>query len=216
MPRSPEGWVFLAGIALAFAAICALAVTALWSGPYSQLLAAVAATNVIFGRIAAMSFGFAMGLRDATVILVNALIETLLILLLYPLLALSWQRLVEVRGLGRYLQTVRNTAERHQEKIRRYGIAGLFLFVWSPFWMTGPVVGCAIGILLGLPMWVVLSVVLTGTYVAILGWALAMRGLHEQAEQLGAVGPFLLLGTLLALFLLGYLLRARARRQRRN
>ena len=30
-------------------------------------------------------------------------------------------------------------------KLRKFGIAGLFVFVFAPFWMTGPVVGAIIG-----------------------------------------------------------------------
>jgi uncharacterized membrane protein len=213
--RGPEGRVLLAGIALSLAVVMALGVSALWSAGYSQLLAAVIATNLVFGRVAAMSLGYAMGLNHLTVILANLVVETLLVLVFYPLFVLSWRHLVELKTLRPYLNAIREAAERHREGIRRYGIIGLFLFVWSPFWMTGPVVGSVIGFLLGLSLRVTLVVVLAGTSVAIFGWSLAIGALHEQAARVSALGSLMLLALLVPVAATGYLLRRWARRSGR-
>ncbi len=211
--RQPEGLVLLTGIGLSLAAVSSLAVIAVWSPAYSQLLAAVTATNLVFGRAAAISLGYATGLDDVTVVLVNLLIETLLVLVFYPLFVFSWRQLFELKRLRRYMSAVRDAAERHREKIRRYGIIGLFLFVWSPLWMTGPVVGCAIGFLLGLHLRVTLSVVLGGTFVAMIGWAVVMRELSEQAARLSAVGPLILFAVVALIVAGAYLLRGRTRKR---
>jgi uncharacterized membrane protein len=209
--RQPEGLVLLTGMGLLLAAVTALAVIAVWSPGYSQLLAAVTATNLVFGRAAAISLGYAMGLDDGTVVLVNLLIETILVLVFYPLFVFSWRQLFELKRLHRYMGAVRDAAERHHETIRRYGIIGLFLFVWSPLWMTGPVVGCAIGFLLGLHMRVTLPVVFAGTLVAMIGWAVIMRELSEQAARLSAVGPLVLVAVAALIVAAAYLLRGRTR-----
>ncbi len=211
--RQPEGLVLLTGIGLSLAAVSSLAVIAVWSPAYSQLLAAVTATNLVFGRAAAISLGCATGLDDVTVVLVNLLIEALLVLVFYPLFVFSWRQLFELKRLRRYMSAVRDAAERHREKIRRYGIIGLFLFVWSPLWMTGPVVGCAIGFLLGLHIRVTLSVVLGGTFVAMIGWAVVMRELSEQAARLSAVGPLILFAVVALIVAGAYLLRGRTRKR---
>ncbi len=205
--------MLLTGIGLSLAAVTSLAVTAVGSPAYSQLLAAVTATNLVFGRAAAISLGYAVGLDDVTVVLVNLLIETLLVLVFYPLFVFSWRQLFELKRLRRYMSAVRDAAERHREKIRRYGIIGLFLFVWSPLWMTGPVVGCAIGFLLGLHIRVTLSVVLGGTFVAMIAWAVVMRELNEQAARLSAVGPLVLFTVVVLIVAAAYLLRGRARKR---
>ena len=72
---------------------------------------------------------------------------------------------------------IHKAADAHKETVRKYGIAGLFLFVWFPFWMTGPVVGCVIGFMIGLRIRLNLSIVLAGTYMAIIGWAVFLRDL---------------------------------------
>ncbi len=214
--RQPEGLVLLTGIGLSIAALTSLAVIAVWSPAYSQLLAAVTATNLVFGRAAAISLGYAMGLDDVTVVLVNLLIETLLVLVFYPLFVFSWRQLFELKRLRRYMSAVRDAAERHKEKIRRYGIIGLFLFVWSPLWMTGPVVGCAIGFLPGLHIRVTLSVVLGGTFVAMIGWAVVMRELSEQAARLSAFGPLILFAVVVLIVAAAYFIRGRTRKRSGN
>jgi hypothetical protein len=56
-------------------------------------------------------------------------------------------------------------------------------------------------------MRVTLGVVLAGTYVAILGWALAMRQLHDQVAGFSPFGPLALFAFLVAIIAGGYLLR---------
>ena len=207
--RTPEGAVLLAGLSLSLGLAAALVLTALWSAKAAQLLAGLVATNLVFGRVAAMSLGYATGLDVFTVVLANALIETILVLLFYPLFLFSWRQLLDVRRFGSYLRAVRASAERHKETISRYGLLGLFLFVWSPLWMTGPVVGCAIGILLGMAMRVTLSVVLAGTYVAILGWALIILHLHEQVARASSLAPLMVLVAVVIMTAAAYWLRHR-------
>ncbi|EGV15929.1 small multi-drug export protein [Thiocapsa marina] len=214
--RTSEGLVLLAALCLSLAVLAALAVAAVWSPGYGQLLAAVIATNLVFGRVTAMSLGYATGLDDLTVVLANLLVETILVLIFYPLFVFSWRGLLEVKTLRPYLHKVKETAERHHGTIRRYGLIGLFIFVWSPIWMTGPVVGCAIGVLLGLSMRVTLGVVLAGTYVAILAWALAMRQLHDQVAGFSPFGPLGLFAALVVIIAGGYLLRRLVRRRPRT
>ncbi|NCC37608.1 MAG: hypothetical protein EOM24_37205, partial [Chloroflexia bacterium] len=190
-----------------------LVVSSLWSVDAAQWLAALIASNLVFGRVASMSLGYAIGLDTFAVVLVNALVETILVLVFYPLFLFSWRQLVEVRGFGSYLHAVRMSAEQHQDKIRRYGLIGLFVFVWSPIWMTGPVVGCAIGILLGLSMRVTLSVVLAGTCVAMVAWGLAMQHLHDQVSRLSSFGPLAVLAVLAVVAVVAYWLGHRARKR---
>jgi len=113
---TPEGRLLITGVGLSLAAIATLAVGTLWSAAYTQLVVAVIATNVVFGRVTAISLGYAMGLGDRMVVLANVLVETLLVLLFYPLFVFSLRQLVEVQVLRPYLTTVREAAERHREK----------------------------------------------------------------------------------------------------
>ncbi len=204
--RSEEGRVLAAGLVLALGGIGALALSWLWSPTLSQVLVAIAAMNILFGRAAGLSFGYAAGLDHGVVVPVNMIVETILVLLFYPLFVFSWRHLVEIRGLTKLIKRTTTAAEANREKIRKYGMIGLLAFVWLPFWMTGPVVGCAIGFLLGLRTWLTLTVVLAGTYLAIGGWALVLRELHVRAAEYSVFGPMALLALIILIAVVGYLL----------
>lgn len=207
--RTPEGRILLMGVVLALVGVVVMVSVSYWSMPTSRMIGAMSFANIIFGRAVSMSVGYANGYGHALVVPVNIWTETVLVLLFYPVFVLSMRKLVKFPRLGGFIERVHATAERHHDKVRRYGIFGLLVFVGIPFWMTGPVVGCAIGYLIGLPSWLTLTVVLIGTYIAISGWAVLLFSLHTHAAGLGAWVPMLIIGIAIALTLAGYILNRR-------
>jgi uncharacterized membrane protein len=145
LTSSPEGRLLLLGVALAFIFTFWLGVKLLSSPEESQILIGMTATEVMFGRAAAMAFGYSLDLGHSTVIPICMIIETILVFIFYPLFVFSWQHLLVIKWLKNTIERIHKAAEVHKSKIQRYGIIGLFVFVWFPFWMTGPVVGCVIG-----------------------------------------------------------------------
>jgi uncharacterized membrane protein len=180
MVGSPEGHVLTIGIAMTLLYILWLAFQLFINPDDFQILLGMTASEVVFGRIACMGIGYSMDISHARVILISIVLETILVLVFYPLFVFIWLQLLEIKWLKRVSDHTYKAAERHKDKVRKYGIIGLFMFVWLPFWMTGPVVGCMIGYLLGMRIWVNLITVLTGTYVAILGWAYLLHNLHQH------------------------------------
>jgi uncharacterized membrane protein len=177
---SSEGRILLIGVALAFAYIFWLGVTLLLSPEKFQVLIGMTAMDIMFGRAAAMAFGYSLKLSHAKVIPISMIIETILVLIVYPLFVFSWRHLLVVKGLKKLFEHIGKSAEAHKDKVQKYGVIGLLAFVWFPFWMTGPVVGCVIGFLLGLRAWLNITVVLSGTYLAIVAWALFLRRFHDS------------------------------------
>lgn len=214
MFASREGHVLIAGIAGALLYTLWLAIQLVLSIDTFQTLIGMTATEVVFGRIACMAFGFSMGLGMIEVILISMALETILVLLFYPLFVFSWRQLLVLKWLRKISDRTRRSAERHKDQVRKYGIVGLFMFVWLPFWMTGPVVGCMIGYLLGLRVWVNLATVLAGTYVAILGWAFLLYQLHQKTISYSSYG-IVIAAALIAAGLLAWSLRQRFSRRLR-
>jgi hypothetical protein len=93
--------------------------------------------------------------------------------------------------------------------VRKFGIAGLFVFVFLPFWMTGPVVGAIIGFLIGLRAWVNMGVVLVATYVAIGVWALLLNELSAWAATVNRFAPYALFLAIVLIAVAMYLLHRR-------
>lgn len=204
--NTAEGRILISGLILGLLYVAALACSFLISQKTFQVLTAMTATHVLFGRAAAMSFGYTMDLEHATVVPVNLIIETIMVLLFYPLFVLSWQRLLVIQGFKNLMDRISVAARTHQKTVRRYGILGLMVFVWFPFWMTGPLVGGAIGFLLGLPAWLTLVVVLSGTYLAIGSWAVILLELHERVARFSPYGSIILLGIVMLIAVIAYLL----------
>jgi uncharacterized membrane protein len=199
MISSPEGWIFVAGGALIFLYLCAVGITWLRAPATGHDLLLMTSSHVLGGRAAGMSYGYTQGYSPSIVILVNAVIETFMVLLVYPLFVFSYKKLFIIKPLENTLQRTERAARRMQPKVMRWGIPGLLVFVWFPFWMTGPVVGCIIGFLIGLRPWVNMAVVIAGTYLAILSWGLVLKQVHEVLRQIGPYVPFVFVGIILLL-----------------
>ncbi len=203
---SSEGRLLLIGVALAFIYTFWLGIKVLFSPEESQLLVGMTATELMFGRAAGMAFGYSLGLGHSTVIPICIIIETILVLIFYPLFVFSWRHLLVLNWLKNIFERIHKAAEIHKVKVQRYGIIGLFVFVWFPFWMTGPVVGCVIGFLLGLRAWLNITVVLGGTCVAIFGWAFFLRQFHDRVASYSSYAAMVLMALLVIIIIVGHLL----------
>ena len=203
---SPEGRILLIGVALAFAYIFWLGVKLLLSPEEFQVLIGMTAMDIMFGRAAAMAFGYSLDLKHTLVIPICMMIETILVLLVYPLFVFSWRHLLVVKGLKKLFERIGESAEAHKDKVKKYGIIGLLAFVWFPFWMTGPVVGCVIGFLLGLRAWLNITIVLSGTYLAIIAWALFLRRFHDSVAAYSSQAAMVLMILLIVIIIADTLL----------
>lgn len=122
----------------------------------------------------------------------NILIETIQVLVIYPLFVQCTRHLIKLRTLELFITRIHQAAQSRWGVVRKFGIAGLFVFVFAPFWMTGPVVGAIIGFLIGLRPRVNLAVVLVSTYVAIGVWALLLNELNVWASTVNQYAPYAL------------------------
>ena len=197
--KTTEGRILLLGIAIALLGLIVMGLVAFWSLSTSRMMGTLSVTNIILGRAVSMSIGYASGYGHALVVAVNIWVETVMVLLFYPVFVFSMRKLVEFPRLKRFLERTQAAAERHHNTVRRYGIAGLFLFVWIPFWMTGPVVGSAIGYLLGFPAWLTLLVVLAGTYTAMAAWVYLLFDIYTRAASFGPWAPILIISLIILL-----------------
>jgi uncharacterized membrane protein len=175
----------------------------------TTVLAAMSGLNLLIGPVAGLSYGFASGLDHVTVIVDAIVIESIQVLVVFPLFLLSWNHLLDLPRLRPLLAPMQVRAESQQAWVRRAGIAGLFLFVLVPFWMTGPIVGAIIGFLIGLGTPLNLAIVLTANSVAIVGWALSI---YEVGRVTAGLGQYALLAAVLAMALLGFSWRVLSRR----
>ena len=208
----PEGVILLLGLVLGLLYLIWLGLLSFASPGTFQTCLGMTATHVLFGRAAGMSFGYAMGLKHAMVLPVNLIIESVMVLLFFPLMVFSMQQLEIIPSLKKFTSRIQAAAEANHHLVRRYGIPGLFLFVCFPFWMTGPLVGCIIGHLMGMGPWFNVAIVLGGTALASAAWALFLGGLHESLARYTPYGPMILVLIFVAIAIGAYFLERSNRR----
>jgi len=219
--RPPVGWrqllssteshMLVVGLLLALGIAVAVGIGLMLAPQATLEYAAVIGLNLVIGRAGGMSYGFASGLGHLDVVLCNLVVETAQVLVVYPLFVLAWRQLIDIRRMAPMLEELRMVAESGQVRVRRFGIAGLFVFVFMPFWMTGPVVGAIIGFLIGLSPAVNLAVVLSATGLAIVVYA---RFLEQVDAWASAVHPYAVFGLIVALAVLAWLAQRWWKRQR--
>lgn len=203
---SIEGRILSAGCAAAVLYAIFLVILFFISPSIGRAVTTMTITHILFGRAAGMSYGYTKGLPGLEIIIINMIIETLVVVLFYPLFVLSWKKLLVLKPLSSFMEKIRNRAEKNKGIIRKFGIAALAIFVFIPFWMTGPIVGSAIGFLLGFPWWLTFSAVLGGTYVAVIIWGVLLRGLFENALTHSPLAPVLLLAVIIVLSAAGHII----------
>ena len=204
--KSSEGRLLLAGVSTAVLFTIWLGVKLFLSPQDSQVYIGMTATHVLFGRAAGIAFGYSLGMEDRIVIPFCMIIETIMVLIFYPLFVFSCRHLLVINWLKKIFERTEKAAEARKNKVRKYGIVGLFVFVWFPFWMTGPVVGCVIGFLLRLRTWVNMTVVLAGTYMATIGWAVFLSHFHDRVSFYSPYATIALIVILVIIIILGHLL----------
>jgi uncharacterized membrane protein len=204
--NSPEGRLFVSGVCAGLMFLGWLVSNYIWLPDMAHAIIGMTATYMVFGRAAGMSLGYASGLGHFTVIAVNMIMETVITFTFYPLFVFTWRHFLEVPRLESVLARIREAAEANKHWVHRYGIPGLFIFVLFPFWMTGPLVGAVIGFMLGLKLWVNMTVVMGAAYLAITGWAFGVREFHDQLLALTPYASLLLLAAFIAIAVAGFLL----------
>ena len=179
--KHKEGQILLLGLMLLGAYFILVLLCAIFYSNYFQELLSITVTNVIFGRMAGLSIGVASQMNTTFLVLFNFFIESIMVLILYPLFVFSWNKLdfVSHPTLNCYMERSKKNAHKYKPIIKRYGVIGLVLFVLTPFAMTGPVVGSFVGFLIGFRHRVTLSVVLASTLIAIILWIYLIKNFEE-------------------------------------
>lgn len=142
---------------------------------FANKVTGIVLTNIFVGRVPALSLGYAAELTHFEVISFNIIAEMILVTLLYSLFVFSYKGILKIKSLEKFFERVENKKDQHQEEFDKYGKLGLFIFVFIPFWMTGPIVGSIIGFLIGMKHFTVILIVFLALIVSISLWGLFLQ-----------------------------------------
>ena len=196
---SQEGKIFIAGVLLFIAFLSIIIVVYQFSVDAANDLMAMSVTNFFFGRAAGISYGYTVEFSDRVIILMNMMIEFIMVMITYPLFVFSWNKSLNLKFLRHFFISVKREKLKYKSFFQKYGKYGLFLFVWFPFWMTGPVIGAIIGFLIGIKHYMTLFIVLSGTSLAIVIWTYFLKELIILLNQISANAPYILLALFIAI-----------------
>ena len=194
---SQEGKIFLVGIVLLFVYIISIIFTYIYSVDDANPLVVMSVTNFFFGRAAGISYGYTTELNDGVILLMNMLVEFIMVLIIYPLFVLSWNKSVDIELLKNFFMNVKMQREKYKDYFEKYGKYGLFLFVWFPFWMTGPIIGALIGFLIGIKHYTTILIVLSGTSLAIVIWTYFLKEVMLVLNEVSLHAPYIVLGLII-------------------
>jgi len=189
-----EGKIFIVGVLLFFGYFMSIVGVYMFSVDDANKLVVMSVTNFFFGRAAGISYGYTVEFSDGVIIFMNMMIEFIMVMIIYPLFVLSWNKSLHIGFLRHFFINVKRQRIKYRVFFEKYGKYGLFLFVWFPFWMTGPIVGAIIGFLIGIKHYYTMFIVLSGTSLAIVIWTYFLKEMILVLNQLTANAPYILLG----------------------
>ncbi len=206
---SQEGKIFVVGMLLLFGYFMSILGVYMFSVDDANKLVVMSVTNFFFGRAAGISYGYTVEFSDGIIIFMNMMIEFIMVMLIYPLFVLSWNKSLHIGFLRHFFISVKRQKIKYKSFFQKYGIYGLFIFVWFPFWMTGPIVGAIIGFLIGIKHYTTMFIVLSGTSLAIVIWTYFLKEIIVALNQVSANAPLILLGLIVAIALVLKLMQSR-------
>jgi uncharacterized membrane protein len=206
--KHSEGKILAFGLLLLAIFLIQLAISAYFWPEKFNILLSMTASNIVFGRMAGLSIGISSQIDTTILIAFNLFIESIMVLILYPLFVLSWKSLhvVSYKPLSDFLTRSQESAEKYQPMIKKYGIIGLLFFVVTPFAMTGPVVGSFVGYLMGLPHLTTLLSVIFSTLIAIILWTYFIKN-FEATLILYSDALIMILSSAAVIVLIWYFIR---------
>ena len=209
---SEESGVFAVGSLMLVAWL--LAVAALWrfGQPWEQWVI-MGFTELMLGRGVAVAKAVEMGMRPELVVFLATYVDAVTVLLCYPVLILAARNLGAGRPVDPRMKGLIESAEKNVGRFAKYKIAGIFVFVWLPFFMTGVIVGAVLGYLLGLKTWPIMATVVAGTATAAACWLYTYDYLYGRLAQIHSQIPALFTAGLIAA-LIAHRLWAEARKTR--
>lgn len=164
-PLSSARVIGISGLACLLVWLVGVVATAwLWPEPYANVWLLVL-EMALTGRAVNIAHGYSDGYSPWFLLFQCGLQDIWLVLVCYPLLVAGDEGIARMPVLGGVRRSMVASAEAHRERIERWGVPGLALMVFIPFWSTGALVGTALGHALGLSARRLMAVVI-GSHLA--------------------------------------------------
>jgi uncharacterized membrane protein len=189
--------ILATGVAVAGLAAAALAILLVVDPTQFARVTAVLGASFVGGRMTGILTGLELGLSTLSTALTIICLNTCWLLISVPLFALATQRLDARRLLGPIFRGAERRARSRTRRMRHLGAAGLVLFIWLPFPLTGAFVGALIGLLMGIPLVRLVPLVLGSMWVGVVTWTWGFRTLFVVTGPAGHAAAWIITGCFL-------------------
>lgn len=206
---SHEGTVFLWGCLLLIGWVGVIVLLWRFDHPLWSRILTMGFAQTLAGRAAAIAQGTQAEMSPGLIVFFATYADVIFVFLAYPPLIFSYRNVLEGRFYQKRMKPVLETAEKTTARFSHYRAAGVFLFVWLPFHMTGVLVGAVLGYLLGLKTWVTMVTVTLATLTAAICW---VSFYDRFFDLLGGIHPSI--PVVVTIMIIGGLLAARWIRRR--
>ncbi len=192
-PIYDEEKILLLGLVLILATLFIIFVISFFDRATAGKLFSIITTHLLTGRAGGISTGVELGIPLSLLALLSTVIDTSVVLVVYPLFIMISKRRIDSHLLHDVLSKTEMNAQKHKEKLRKYGLVGLLLFVWFPLHMTGPLAGSILGYFLGFSHRKTLLTVIVGTAFAVLSWLFIFQKLSMALGDLSFITPIIII-----------------------
>ncbi len=190
-----EGQVFLFGIMLLLVTL--LVVLLQWFADRSTLprVFLQVTTELFLGREPGIAQGITSGLSPLFVFFLSSMQDIITVCLMFSLI---WSLLLHWRGsdnwFGRIIDRLESAAEKGRGLVKKYKMAGLYLFMLIPFIVNGPMIGALLGKAMRIKTWPIIVTVICAQITAAAAWTLAWNSLHGVLALLHPAVPYVFTG----------------------
>ena len=161
---------------------------------------------LFLGRLVNIADGMSTGFSQEYLFIQSAPEDVILLLIMYPIIVRAYHGAVRRKWISGAINRVRKSAERNKNIVEPFGVIGLWIFVFFPFWRTGSLVGGVVGYLLGLRTWLTFASVLTGHIISVISliWFFDTMNEFLIAFNEGVIRflPWIVIGILILISLL--------------
>jgi len=157
--------------------------------------------NALGGRAAGVGLCIAFDINIYISIFYNFFVEIVIVCFSFAIFLFSFNnQYFKFRFLEKLIRTSEKNARKYEAVIAKYGVAGIFFFVMIPLPVTGPVVGSFIAYFLCLSLLKNFLTVFSGTFVAIVLWAIFFDSLIGHLSKIQGVLAVVLIGIIVYFF----------------
>ncbi|MBS3819794.1 small multi-drug export protein [bacterium] len=148
-----------------------------------KVLAMIAAYH-LGGRLAFISTGVEFQLSTLLIILIIIYYNTNYLLILFSFISYTWKKSKKLDALKKFVESKIKKAQKEARVLKKFHWAGIALFVWLPFPMTGAVMGFLIATIEGYSIKKSILIVIPSMWVGVLCWTILFEDIYKLVKKI--------------------------------